>query len=353
MPTELPTDVSLPGLNVTRSQEGRALRAYQDTVNVWTVGYGLTHFDKGLPWKVEKGLTITEQQAEWYLLKSIRENYLPAVLKALKGGTYAHPQGAVDGGNDFHFNCGGISRATWPAALGRGDLAAAQASLESWNRAGGRVLAGLTRRRAVNWGEVSAGVYGRLSGPEIIELSASDHEVARGSGDVLTAFPSDPGDVSAGSVSTTGIPAPTTEAPSVLKSGMAGPAVSELQNDLTNAGYPTPATGTFDAATLASVLAFQHSHPNLTADGKVGPATRAGLLRAIAMRNVAGKIIKTAAPAIPGAHIAFHQWVSAHAGDIALGVGLAAFVGVAGYYLWIYRHDFHAWINGVFGRIVP
>lgn len=353
MPTILPTDIDLDGLNFTRAQEGRALRAYQDSVGVWTVGYGLTHFDKGLPWKVEKGLTITEQQAEWYLLKSIRENYLPTVRRVLNGGTYDHPQGVINGGNDFHFNCGGITKATWPAALGRGDLAAAKSSLESWNKAGGRVLSGLTRRRAGNWLEVSAGKYGHLSGPDIIELTASDHERSGGVGDVLAAFPTDPGDTFAGSVKTTGVPQPTTEAPGVLKSGVAGPAVTDLQNSLTAAGYPTPATGTFDAATSASVIAFQQSHPNLTADGKVGPATRATIARAIAMRDAAGKIIKTTTPLAPGAYITFHQWVSAHAGNIALGVVLTAAAAVAAYYLWQHRHDAHGWINGVIGRVVP
>src|ERR1700722_12719455 len=111
MSTDLPTDISIDGLNVTRAQEGRSLRAYQDVVGVWTIGYGLTNYDKGLPFlPIKQGTTITEQQAEWYLLKSIRDNYLPAVRKALIGGTYAHPQGAIDGGNDFHFNCGGIGK---------------------------------------------------------------------------------------------------------------------------------------------------------------------------------------------------------------------------------------------------
>jgi lysozyme len=129
--------------------------------------------------------------------------------------------------------------------------------------------------------------------------------------------------------------------------------VTELQNSLTAAGFPTPATGVFDAVTVANVLAFQKAHPNLTADGKVGPATSAGLTRTIAMRAAAGKVIKTAAPVIPGGYIAFHEWVSAHAGNIALGVGLAVLVAVAGFYLWRHRHDAHGWLNSVVGRCVP
>lgn len=542
-------DVTVDGLNATRMEEGRALRAYQDVVNVWTVGYGLTNFDKGLPFlPIGKGTTITEQQAEWYLLESIRKNYMPAVKRALEGGTYANPQGAVNGGNDFHFNCGGISKASWPKLLGAGNLAGAEAAMMSWNKAGGRVLADLTRRRARNWQEVSAGVYSHLSGPEVIEPGANNRERASGTGDLLTTLPTAPdgvapdstaapapapasnslapwhqcmeailgmyrfasgdnpailemakqcgGQIAAsykhqstawcaltvnyclvtvglkgndslwaldfrkvgtklsgpavGAIATktrdggghvflvrgrtaaggligtggnqsspslvcdevfvasecefnwpAGYPAPTTTgmdslpvltprphthkdyttayvdhpalqttlpalpagpgdgtrtpriAPSVLREGAAGQAVTDIQNALTAAGFPTPATGTFDAATLASVLAFQKAHPNLTADGEVGPATKAGVARAIAMRNAAGKIIKTATPAIPGGFIGFHQFVSAHAGTIALGVGLAVLAAVAGFYLWRHRHDAHGWVNSVIGRIVP
>lgn len=352
MSTTLPADISLPGLNFTRAQEGRALRAYQDSVGVWTIGYGLTNFDKGLPWKIGKGLTISEQQAEWYLVKSIRENYLPAAKKALDGGTYQHPQGALDGAVDFHFNTGGVLKASWPPALGRGDLAAAEESMMSWNKAGGRVLSGLTRRRAGNWKEVSAEDYGHLTGPSVIEPGADNQERQTGTGDLLTAFPSDPGDTSAGNVKVDGIPSASVPAPGVLQFGDRGPDVSDLQNDLTAAGYATIATGVYDAATVTNVHAFQQAHPNLTDDGKAGPATRAAITRAIAMRNVGSKVIKTAVPGLPGIWIAFHNFMSAHAGNVALGVAAAAVVGVAGYYLWKHRHDVHCWVNSLIGRAV-
>lgn len=354
MATQLPTDISLPGLNFTRAREGRALRAYQDAVGVWTAGYGLTNMDKGLPWKIQKGLTITEDQAEWYLLKSLRQNYLPAVRKALQGGTYAHPQGVIDGGTDFHFNTGGINKATWPKAMVAGDLAAAKESMLSWNKGGGRVLAGLVSRRAGNWAQISAGDYGRVTGPGVIEpRGESNREVQVGTGDVLTAFPTDPNDTSAGNVHEDGPTIPEFEAPGVLKLGSEGEEVKELQEDLTAAGYPIHVTGTFDEATEAAVREFQAAHPNLTLDGKVGPGTRAGLKRAKAMRDAAGKVLKTGLPTLSGTFIALHQWVSAHAGQIALGVGLAALAAVAGYYLWKHRHDAHGWINGVIGRVVP
>lgn len=354
MTTQLPDDISLSGLNFTRAQEGRALRAYQDSVGVWTVGYGLTNFDHNLPWKVEKGLTITEDQAEWYLVKSLRENYLPACKRELEGGTYQHPQGVLDAAADFHFNTGGIAKATWPKALKRGDIAAAKESLLSWNKAGGKVLNGLTRRRQGNWREISAEDYGDLNGPGIIEPGgANNRERQTGTGDILTRFPTDPNDKSAGNVKTDGVPQPAKPAPGVLKFGDKGPAVTDMQNLLTAAGFTTVASGTVDAATVSNVRAFQQAHPNLTDDGKVGPATRETLKRTISMREAAGTVIKVGVPAIPAGFIAFHQWVSANAGWIALAVGVSAAVVVGGFILWKHRNDVGGWLNSVRGRIVP
>jgi lysozyme len=355
MSTVLPDDVSLDGLNATRMEEGRALRAYQDSVGVYTIGYGLTNYDKGLPWHIGPGVTCTEAQAEYLLLRSLRENYLPAVKNALQGGTYAHPQGAVDGGLDMHFNTGGISKASWPRLLGAGNLAAAKVALESWNKAGGRVLGGLVRRRARNWLEVSEGQYGTLEGPVVIFTKTNNQEGDRGTGDLLTALPTDPGlvqppKVVPGEPST--IQIPTTPNPGALRLGDAGPAVSEAQVALNAAGAHLPVTGKFDAATVAATKDFQRSHPHLTIDGEIGPATNAALIRAANMRAAAAKVTKTVTPGLPSLYIAFHQWVSAHAGVVALCAGGAVAVAVVAFLAYRYRNDLVAFVNAKLGRTV-
>ena len=48
----------------------------------------------------------------------------------------------------FHYNTGAIARATLTKRHVAGDFAGAAAEFARWNRAGGRVLGGLTRRRA-------------------------------------------------------------------------------------------------------------------------------------------------------------------------------------------------------------
>jgi lysozyme len=354
MSTQLPEDISLKGLNETRAEEGRALRAYQDPVHVWTVGYGLTNYDKGLPWKVGAGLVITEQQAEWYLLKSLRENYLPAVRSTLQGGTYAHPQGVVDGGCDFHFNTGGIKKATWPRLLGAGNLAAAKVSMESWNKAGGRVLSDLVGRRAHDWQMVSTGTYPATHGPINVIPGSHNQETYKGYGDVLTAFPTDPNDTAARTVATAEPPkSPGASGPGTLKAGDTGPDVTKVQTKLNDAGMSVPLTGVFDQKTIDAVKQFQNSHPNLGTDGVVGPATDAALDRAKNMRTNVSRLGKAAVPSLPAAFIGLHQFVSDNAGWLALGLGALVVLGVAGYIIWRYQHDFDALINKWRGITTP
>ncbi|MBO6061099.1 MAG: peptidoglycan-binding protein, partial [Clostridia bacterium] len=76
--------------------------------------------------------------------------------------------------------------------------------------------------------------------------------------------------------SSSGYPVPTR----TLKEGMSGDDVKWLQSALRKLGSAIPVTGYFGSATRASVVSFQRSK-GLTADGIVGPATRAKLVSAV------------------------------------------------------------------------
>lgn len=152
------------GLAVIRSFEGLSLKAYKDEVGVWTIGYGQTNDDaKVLGFTIKDGVTITKAQAEALLRSSIARLYEPAVNKAMgdAGTTQASVLAArLDAGYSFHYNTGAIARATWVQKLKEGDMAGVHDSLVSWNHAGGKVLAGLTRRREREWAMIRAGDYG-------------------------------------------------------------------------------------------------------------------------------------------------------------------------------------------------
>ncbi|RSD28391.1 L,D-transpeptidase family protein [Mesobacillus subterraneus] len=75
----------------------------------------------------------------------------------------------------------------------------------------------------------------------------------------------------------TAVPVSAVPASSVLKKGMKGAQVKELQKVLTNKGYSTKGIdGVFGPATEAAVKKFQKDK-KLTADGVVGPATKKAL----------------------------------------------------------------------------
>ncbi len=56
---------SAAGLALTKQFEGLELKAYQDSVGVWTIGYGHTGTD------VKPGLVITEAQASVLLAADV------------------------------------------------------------------------------------------------------------------------------------------------------------------------------------------------------------------------------------------------------------------------------------------
>lgn len=338
------TDVSVPGLNGIRQWEGRALRAYQDAVHVWTIGYGITNMDKGIGFVVKKGVTITVDQAESLLYSSIRRNYMPDVERAFQADKCGHPQGAFDAALSFHYNTGGILRASWPRLLMQNALAAAKSNLMIWNRAGGKVLAGLTSRREWEW-NVTQGNYGRLMGPAVL----NDAERIVGHGELLTVLPGS-GPVKPGTIAD-GVPVPSTPSPGLLRVGVTGPSVLTLQRQLNTLGYPTSPTGSYDASTESAVRRFQGTHPSITVDGMVGPATEAALQRSLDMKQKTGTAAKTIilGPLVAAVAHAYNEalpveWIMA--GGLALSVAALAVVA------WRYRGEVEAWINKRIGRNV-
>lgn len=131
-------EYSQKGLDLTALFEGLRLEAYQDVVGVWTIGYGHT---KG----VKKGDKVTKQQAMVLLREDVKE--AEAAVKRLVKVKLT--QGQYDALVDFVFNLGqgAFERSTLLRHLNVENYDAARKELIKWNRAGGKVVAGLTNRR--------------------------------------------------------------------------------------------------------------------------------------------------------------------------------------------------------------
>ncbi len=129
--------ISNSGLSLIKRFEGCRLTAYQDSIGIWTIGYGHTS-------GVSKGQTITQVQADRYL-KADCANAEKAVNKY--HSKYHWNQNQFDALVSFTFNCGS---GNLKKLLNNGQRTIAQisAKIPAYNKAGGKVLRGLVNRRA-------------------------------------------------------------------------------------------------------------------------------------------------------------------------------------------------------------
>ena len=126
------------GTKILKYSEGCKLTAYQDSVGVWTIGYGHT---KG----VYEGMTITQEEAEQMLLTELEE-YEGYVEKYV---TVPLTQNQFDALVVWVYNLGptNFRKSTLLKELNSGNYTAAGQEITKWNKAGGKVLAGLVKRR--------------------------------------------------------------------------------------------------------------------------------------------------------------------------------------------------------------
>ncbi|EMA2416325.1 lysozyme [Citrobacter freundii] len=131
------------GIALIKEFEGCKLTAYQDSVGVWTIGYGWTQPVDGK--SIRAGMTIKQETAE-RLLKTGLVSYESDVYRLVKVGL---TQGQFDALVSFTYNLGArsLSTSTLLRKLNAGDYAGAADEFLRWNKAGGKVMNGLTRRR--------------------------------------------------------------------------------------------------------------------------------------------------------------------------------------------------------------
>ena len=130
--------ISQEGLALIKKFEGCELEAYKCAAGVLTIGYGHT---KG----VTESMKITQSEAESMLVEELVE-YEKAVLDAV---TISIDQCMFDALVSWVYNLGGgnLKASTLLKVLNSGDFNGVPAQLMRWNKAGGKVLEGLTRRR--------------------------------------------------------------------------------------------------------------------------------------------------------------------------------------------------------------
>ena len=131
-------EISQEGLALIKKFEGCELKAYRCAANVLTIGYGST---KG----VKEGDSITQEDADKLLIHEIKEyeDYINNLVEV------DLEQNQFDALVSWVFNLGPakLKSSTLLKVLNAKDYEGVPAQIKRWNKAGGKVLQGLVRRR--------------------------------------------------------------------------------------------------------------------------------------------------------------------------------------------------------------
>lgn len=142
-------EIGTQGIEIIKKFEGLKLKAYKCPVGIPTIGYGATFYaNKQF---VKMGDVITKTQAEELLLMLVSD-FAKKVDILVKGINLKQNQ--FDALVSFAYNVG-------PANLANSTLLkklkvnpndeSIEDEFKKWNKAGGEVLAGLTKRRNEEW----------------------------------------------------------------------------------------------------------------------------------------------------------------------------------------------------------
>ena len=135
------------GRELIKEFEGCKQVAYQDSVGVWTIGYGHTKdvYEGQLAIKktcdrfLEEDLDEFEGYVDSYVKVELNQNQFDALVAWT-----------------FNLGPGNLSESTMLRKLNEGDYDAVPGEMRRWNKAGGEVLNGLVRRRDAEAGLFSS-----------------------------------------------------------------------------------------------------------------------------------------------------------------------------------------------------
>ncbi|MDV4308884.1 glycoside hydrolase family protein [Acinetobacter baumannii] len=131
------------GIDLITSFEGTRFNAYDDGVGVWTIGTGTTVYPNGV--KVKQGDTCTPEQAKAYFKHDLAK-FEKTVNESV---TVPLNQNQFDALVSLTYNIGSgaFKNSTLLKKLNKGDYKGAADQFLVWNKAGGKVMKGLVRRR--------------------------------------------------------------------------------------------------------------------------------------------------------------------------------------------------------------
>lgn len=265
--------IGTSGMNLIKSFEGCRLEAYKavSTEKYWTIGWG--HYGSD----VKQGDKITQAEADALLVKDVASSVAAVNNPACCPITASLNQNQFDALVSFTFNCGAENLKTLCK-----DRTAAQIAdkLTAYNKSGGKVLAGLVRRREAEQKLFNTPVKSAATEPNTVKdvqiwlnknfssgLTLDGLYGTQTKRALVKALQKTLGVVSDGIYG-----AKTEAAIKTLKKGSSGKQVEVLQGFLICRKQKLTLNGSYDEQTETAVKAIQGYH-KITADGIAGKMT--------------------------------------------------------------------------------
>lgn len=136
--------INQAGLDLIKEFEGFRPETYDDGAGVLTIGYGTTA-RAGVGIDPQPGMVITQAEAEWYLEKALMafaDKILPAITAPINENEWAAFLSLA-----YNIGPSAFKRSSALRHFNNGDKFMAAKSILLWNKAGGKVMRGLERRR--------------------------------------------------------------------------------------------------------------------------------------------------------------------------------------------------------------
>ncbi len=136
--------ISEKGINLIKHFEGCHLKPYRDPIGLYTIGWGhLIGDGKSLP--IEWFRELTQDEADELLKKDLVR--FERGVERLCPFNLTQPRFDALVSFAFNLGLGNLQASTLRRKHNRSDVLGAANEFPRWNKAGGKVLRGLTRRR--------------------------------------------------------------------------------------------------------------------------------------------------------------------------------------------------------------
>lgn len=164
--------MSPTGIALLKSFEGLRLKAYNDGVGVITIGYGTTRLPSGEP--VQVGMEINQSAADDFLkhdLQIFEQEVTRDTMDPSLGEGRTPTQNQFDAMVCLCYNIGpgNFRQSSVLRRFLQGNFIYAGEAFLLWNKAGGKILPGLTRRREAERDLFLRGALPALPAPPAIQ----------------------------------------------------------------------------------------------------------------------------------------------------------------------------------------